>query len=170
MTRARRAASARPRPDRTRASRSDRWSVVSTSKVDGMRHHMIYNSSVQATRAFGYGEIYRRPRLSGDQWLRSRGLRGPRDRLGGGGRPDRPPQNDLEGSGARSGGRAEGTAREGLRLPSERGDVGARLSERTAHDTGGVAKRTAGKSLHVRRLHPDVSDATCREGGRKRGC
>src|SRR5678815_1818471 len=49
MTRARRAASARPRPDRTRASRSDRWSVVSTSDVDGMRHHMIYNSLVQAT-------------------------------------------------------------------------------------------------------------------------
>ena len=51
MTRARRAAAARPRPDRTRASRSDRWSVVSTSDVDGMRHHMIYNSLVQATRA-----------------------------------------------------------------------------------------------------------------------
>src|SRR5579862_4357871 len=49
MTRARRAASARPRPDRMRASRSDRWSVVSTSDVDGMRHHMIYNSLVQAT-------------------------------------------------------------------------------------------------------------------------
>jgi hypothetical protein len=49
MTRARRAASARPRPDRTRASRSARWSVVSTSDVDGMRHHMIYNSLVQAT-------------------------------------------------------------------------------------------------------------------------
>ena len=36
MTRARRAASARPRPDRTRASRAERWSVVSTSDVDGM--------------------------------------------------------------------------------------------------------------------------------------
>src|SRR4029453_12971888 len=41
MTRARGAASARPRPDRTRASRSDRWSVVSTSDVDGMRHHIM---------------------------------------------------------------------------------------------------------------------------------
>src|SRR6476661_1849351 len=50
MTRARRAASARPRPDRTRASRSVRSSAVSTSDVDGIRHHMIYNSLVQATR------------------------------------------------------------------------------------------------------------------------
>ena len=48
ITRARRAA--RPRPDRTRVSRSARWSAVSTNDVDGMRHHMICNKSlVQAT-------------------------------------------------------------------------------------------------------------------------
>ena len=49
ITRARRAA--RPRPDRTRVSRSARWSAVSTNDVDGMRHHMVCNKSlVQATR------------------------------------------------------------------------------------------------------------------------
>ena len=44
-------ASARPRPDLTRVSRSRRWSAGSTNGVvvNGMRHHMIYKSSVQAT-------------------------------------------------------------------------------------------------------------------------
>src|SRR4030095_1530097 len=65
MTRARRAASARPRPDRTRASSSVRWSAVSISNVDGMRHHMIYNSLVQATSrwpSLARLEIARQPR------------------------------------------------------------------------------------------------------------
>jgi hypothetical protein len=51
ITRARRAASARPRPDRTRASRSVRCSAAGVNDVvmNGMRH-MIYKSSVQPRR------------------------------------------------------------------------------------------------------------------------
>jgi hypothetical protein len=42
ITRARRAASARPRRDRARGSSSVRCSFVTTSRVDGMRHRTIY--------------------------------------------------------------------------------------------------------------------------------
>ena len=50
MTRAQRAASARPRPDRAGVSRLVPWSAVSTSDVVDMRHHMIHRSLVRATR------------------------------------------------------------------------------------------------------------------------
>src|SRR5262249_41300282 len=49
MTRARRAASARPRRDRSRVSSSVRCSVVNISRVDGMRHRTLYKSWVQGT-------------------------------------------------------------------------------------------------------------------------
>lgn len=57
--RARRAASARTRLDRTWASSSARWSVVNTSPVNGMNHGTLHPSSVQDTQLVGDMDLIR---------------------------------------------------------------------------------------------------------------
>src|SRR5262245_47473339 len=75
MTRARRAASARPRRDRSRRSSSVRCSAVSMSVVDGMRHRTLYKPSVQGTSLAGQATSLRSAGASPAAELGSPGFR-----------------------------------------------------------------------------------------------